>query len=341
MLTTSFINKRNNFEIKEIWDYLMTFGVEYDNPEHTVVVRDNGKIIGTGSVDGKVMKYFFIEKEYKGLGILPKIYNVLLSYLLDKNIIEHFIFTTPENEMIFKGIGLKKVLSTNRVLLLEGGFGTYQGWIDNINKKLNPNAKIRGAVVANCNPMTKGHKYLMEYAKDRVDELIVFIVEEDKSAFPTDVRYNIVKNEYKNDDKVVVVLGGPYIISQATFPTYFIKKLDERTHIYTELDAKIFSEKISVDLDIDIRFVGDEPIDRLTAQYNEKLLKSTENVKLRLEKIERIKDNKDYISASKVRRYLKEGKLEQAFELLTESSIEYLKSDLGKLTIKNIQEKES
>ncbi|MFB0972448.1 MAG: [citrate (pro-3S)-lyase] ligase, partial [Neofamilia sp.] len=76
-------------------------------------------------------------------------------------------------------------------------------------------------------------KHLLEYAKSKVDELIVFIVEEDKSTFTTEERYSIVKNEYKNDDKVVVILGGPYIISQATFPTYFIKKLDETTDIYT------------------------------------------------------------------------------------------------------------
>lgn len=341
MLTTSFINKRNNFEIREIWDYLQKYGVEFDNPEATVVVRENGKIIGTGSVHGKVMKYMFIDDNYKGLGILPKIYNSLLTYLLDKNILEHFIFTKPENEMIFTGIGLKKVLSTERVLLLEGGFGSYSSWINSIKSQLNKNIKNRGAIVANCNPMTKGHKYLMEYARDRVDELIVFIVEEDQSDFPTDVRYEIVKNEFKDDYKVVVVLGGPYIISQATFPTYFIKRLDETTEIYTELDANIFAQKIAVDLDISVRFVGDEPIDRLTAEYNNKLLKSTENMKMRLEKIDRIKDNEEYISASKVRRFIKEGNLDKAFSMLTNSSIDFLKTDEGQKIIEKIQRKES
>lgn len=339
MITTSFINKRNNFEIREIWDYLSKHGVEFDNPEKTVVARDKGKIIGTGSVDGKVMKYFFVEDEYKGMKILPNMYNSLLTYLLDKNILEHFIFTAPENEMIFTGIGLKKVLSTNRVLLLEGGFSSYNSWIKKIKTNLNPEVETRGAIVANCNPMTKGHKYLIDYAKEKVDELLVFIVEEDKSVFATEDRYNIVKNEYKDEDKVVVVLGGPYIISQVTFPTYFIKKFDETTDIYTELDAMLFSRKIAVDLQIDIRFVGDEPIDLLTAQYNSKLLKSTENVKLTLEKIDRIQDNDGYISASNVRRYISEGQMDNAFELLTESSIEFLKSESGKSTIEKIQRK--
>lgn len=341
MLTSNFVNKRNNFEIKEIWNYLQTHGVVYDNPEVSVVVRDQGKIIGTGSLDGKVMKYFFLEDDYKGQGILAQIYNMLLTYLLDQGITEHFIFTKPENYYIFKGIGLKKVIETDKVLLLEGGFTTYKKWVKSIKDQLNPNASTRGAIVANCNPMTKGHKFLMEYAKSKVDELIIFVVEENKSVFPTEVRYNIVKNEYKNDPKVLVVKGGNYIISQGTFPTYFLKKVDDSLDIYTELDAKIFSQRIAKDLDIDIRFVGDEPIDRLTAKYNEKLYKSTLGVKLRLEKIDRKEEMGSPISASRVRKLIKEGKLEEAYSLLVDSTIEFLKSPEGKKIIKKIQESES
>lgn len=341
MLTSNFVNKRNNFEIKEIWNYLQKHGVAYDNPEASVVVRDQGKIIGTGSLDGKVMKYFFLEDDYKGQGILAQIYNMLLTYLLDLGVTEHFIFTKPENYYIFKGIGLKKVIETEKVLLLEGGFNTYKKWVKSIKNQLNPKASTRGAIVANCNPMTKGHKYLMDYAKSKVDELIIFLVEENKSAFPTEVRYNIVKNEYKNDPKVLVVKGGNYIISQGTFPTYFLKKVDDSLDIYTELDAKIFSERIAKDLDIDIRFVGDEPIDRLTAKYNEKLYKSTLGVKLRLEKIDRKVEMGSPISASRVRRLIKEGKTEEAYPLLVDSTIEFLQSPEGEKIIKIIQESES
>lgn len=337
MLHTSYINKRNNFEIKEIWDFLQKYNVDFDNPEKTAVIRDDGKIVATGTIDGKVMKYFFIEPEYKGQGLTAEIYNALLSYLFEKGELEHFLFTKPENDYIFNGIGLSNVLSTDKVSLFEGGFSSYDSWINSVKEKLNPNAKKRGAIVANCNPMTLGHKYLIEYAKDRVDELIIFIVEEDQSIFPTEDRYEIVKNEYKDDDKVVVVLGGPYIISQVTFPTYFIKKIDDSTEIFTELDAKIFAEKISCDLEIDVRFVGDEPIDLLTAKYNEKLLKSARSSRLELEQIKRLKKADDFISASKVRKLIKEGRTEESFVMLPKSTIEYLKSDKGKKVIEKIQ----
>lgn len=341
MLFTSFINKRNNFEIRDIWNYLQKYGVEFDNPERTAVVRDNGRIVGTGSVDGKVMKYFFIEEEYKGQGILANLYNALLNYLLDNNTLEHYVFTIPKNDYIFKGIGLREVVSTQRVVLFEGGFSSYDNWINSIKNKLNPNAITRGAVVANCNPMTKGHKHLIEYAKEKVDELIVFIVEENRSAFTTQERYSIVKDEYKDDDKVVVVLGGAYIISQATFPTYFIKKVDETTDIYTELDATIFAKKIAKDLQIDIRFVGDEPIDLLTAKYNENLRKSSEKNDLLLEKIDRIKDNGDYISASNVRRLIGQGRVEETYPIITESTKRFLESEEGIKRIEEIQRKRS
>lgn len=338
MLFTGYVNKRNPFEVREIREFLESFGVKYDNPERTVVVRDNGKIVGSGSIDGLVMKYFFMDENYKGQGILPMIYTDLLNYLLENNILSHYVFTTPNNKVIFEGIGLQEVYSTERVTLLEGGFSSYNKWVESIKGQLNSSAKIRGAIVANCNPMTKGHRYLMDYAKDRVDELVVFIVEEDKSTFSTEERFSIVFNEFKNDDKVKVVLGGPYIISQATFPTYFIKKIDESTDIYTELDAKIFANRIAKDLDIDIRFVGDEPIDILTANYNEKLLNNSKEGNLSLVKIDRIQDNGDYISASIVRKLLGEGKICQAYSLVTDSTVKFLKSDTGQEKIKEIQE---
>ncbi|MDE6054695.1 MAG: adenylyltransferase/cytidyltransferase family protein, partial [Lachnospiraceae bacterium] len=38
-----------------------------------------------------------------------------------------------------------------------------------------------GSIVMNCNPFTRGHRYLIEQALMKVDKLYVFVVEEDKS----------------------------------------------------------------------------------------------------------------------------------------------------------------
>src|SRR5699024_11826575 len=109
----------------------------------------------------------------------------------------------------------------------------------------------RPSIFMNCNPMTKEHKYLINQTLKKVDDIIIFVVEEDKSVFPFKYRFNIMKDELKNLDNVELVKGGPYIISQGTFPTYFIKEKDEMLSTYTELDGSIFGDKIAKDLEID------------------------------------------------------------------------------------------
>lgn len=326
MFFTSTINQNIELERKQVSEFLKKYDVEYDNPEHTVVIRDKGKIIATGSVDDKVLKYLFIDDNYKGQGLMVEIYNALLDYLLKKDIDEYFVFTKPKNEEIFTSLGLEKIVATDHVLLLEGGFSSYETWVKSIEEKLNPEAKTRGAIVANCNPMTLGHKYLIEKSADRVDELIVFIVEEDKSFFSTKDRFDIVKEEFKDRSDIVVVLGGAYIISQATFPTYFLKKEDDNLDIYTKLDAKIFAKKIASDLNIDYRFVGEEPLDGLTNAYNQNMQEEFSKYDLELVVIKRKEHGRQVISASRVRSLLDQGLVDEALELLPKASQNFIQS---------------
>lgn len=339
MYFASEINKRNKFETDEILSFLRKNGVIYDFPKISFVIREEGEIIATASMDDKVMKYFYVQDEYKGQGLMSILYNELVNYAMDNNILDYYVFTKPKNLELFTGLGLRKVISTDKVLLLEGGFGNYESWVSNIRKKLDKNAVNRGAIVANANPLTRGHKYLIEYAMKKVDELIVFVVEEDKSMFTTEERFNIIKDEFK-DSNIKVVLGGPYIISSATFPTYFLKKVDDFTEIYTELDAKLFSEKIAKDLRIKIRFVGDEPTDELTSRYNKSLKKYCEKDDLEVEIIERLKNDEGYISASELREFLKEGKLEAALKIAAPSTARYLQSEKGAEKINKIRNDE-
>lgn len=50
-----------------------------------------------------------------------------------------------------------------------------------------------GAIVMNCNPFTKGHRYLIEQALKTVEYLYIFVVEEDKSYFKFQDRLKMVK----------------------------------------------------------------------------------------------------------------------------------------------------
>ena len=334
------INFNNNNDIEEIKEYLKENSVDYDLPDKTFVIRDKGKIIATGSAEGNILKYFFSSDEYQGQGLMGIIYNSLLNHLLENNYNSFFVFTSPCNKNIFLSLGLKEVYSTSRVSLFEGGFYNYQKWISAVKDNLSPKSGIRGAMVVNTNPMTLGHKYLIEMSSKKVEELLVFVVEEDISLFPFKDRFNIVKEELKDYKNVIVIKGGPYIISRGTFPTYFIKKKDDMLDIYTELDGSIFAKKIAQDLEIDIRFFGEEPIDIVTLNYNNTLKSILEDSSIDVDIVKRKQIGDTIISASYVRNLLKKNKIEEAYNYLPKATIDYLESEKGKEIIKKLQNKE-
>ena len=331
------INFNNNNDVEEIKEYLKENSVDYDLPNKTFVIRDKGKIIATGSAEGNILKYFFSSDEYQGQGLMGSIYNSLLNHLLENNYNSFFVFTKPCNKNIFLSLGLKEVYSTSRVSLFEGGFYNYQKWISAVKNNLSPKSGVRGAIVVNTNPMTLGHKYLIELSSKKVEELLVFVVEEDISVFPFKDRLNIVKEELKDYKNVVVIKGGPYIISRGTFPTYFIKKKDDMLDIYTELDGSIFAKKIAEDLEIDIRFFGEEPIDIVTLNYNNTLKGILEDSSIDVDIVKRKQIGDTIISASYVRNLLKNDKVEEAYKYLPKATINYLNSEKGKEIVKTLQ----
>lgn len=330
------LNLNNEKEVKEIKDFLDGFHINYELPDKTFVIRDKGLIIGTGSVEGNILKYFFLKEEYKGEGLLNILYNDLLNHLLKSGYDSFFVFTTPNNKIIFKSLGLKEISSTARVSLFEGGFYNYERWMEK-TKSLMPSKKgSRGAIVVNCNPMTLGHKYLIEKSLEKVDQLIIFVVQEDKSTFPFQDRFNIIQEELKEYENIYLIKGGPYIISQATFPTYFIKKKDEMLDIYTEIDGKIFADKIAKDLEIDIRFFGSEPKDLVTLAYNNTLEGILKAANIDVEIVERKEIEDNIVSASYVRNLLSQGEIDQAYKYLPQATIDYLESDNGRGIIKKL-----
>lgn len=331
------LNQSNPLEINEIKSFLKKFNVYYDFPDKTYVIRDEGEVIATGSASGNILKYFFADCNYSGEGAIGIIYNSLLDYIIEGGYNSYFIFTTPDNKEIFQSLGLNEVISTNSVTLLEGGFYNYDKWIEGIRKEVGGNKGKRGAIVVNCNPMTLGHKYLITEALKQVDDLLIFVVEEDASIFPFEARYNILLNEFKDKKRVSVLKGGPYIISRGTFPTYFIKQKDKMLEIYTELDAKIFGDKIASDLEIDTRFLGSEPLDVITNAYNSSLEQILTYSGIEVRIIPRIESGENPISASFVRQLLKEDRYEEAYKLLPESTIEFLKSEEGSGVINKIK----
>ena len=179
-------------------------------------------------------------------------------------------------------------------------------------------SKLCGCIVMNCNPFTNGHKYLIETAATQVDMLFIFVLEEDKSVFCFKDRFEMVKENTKHIPNVKVLKSGRYIISSITFPEYFAKDNQKSVNIDMSNDIITFATEIAPVLNITKRFVGEEPFCAVTNEYNNQLMKILPQYGIELLVIPRVKELDEAISASSVRRNLKEGNLNIVKKLVPE-----------------------
>ncbi|MGE5630131.1 MAG: adenylyltransferase/cytidyltransferase family protein, partial [Caulobacteraceae bacterium] len=200
---------------------------------------------------------------------------------------------------------------------------------------------VVSSIVVNCNPFTLGHQYLIEKAASESDILHVFVVWEDKSSFPSSVRYELVKKGTAHLSNVVVHKGKNYVISNATFPSYFLKDYDEIVETHAHLDLNIFGKYIVPALGINRRYVGEEPYCKVTKAYNTIMKNVLPQYGVKVIEIPRLENENGAISASKVREIIKQGRLDDVCALVPKTTYEYLKSPEAENIIANIMQKTS
>jgi [citrate (pro-3S)-lyase] ligase len=93
-------------------------------------------------------------------------------------------------------------------------------------------------------------------------------VKEDASSFSYEDRFALVAAGVKNISKLTLHQGSDYIISRATFPGYFLKDKLVIDHSWAGIDLLLFREYIAPALGITDRYVGTEPLDTVTSNYN-------------------------------------------------------------------------
>ena len=203
----------------------------------------------------------------------------------------------------------------------------------------------------NANPFTLGHKYLIEKAKEQVDNLFVIPVKEDVSLFPYEDRLEMIRSGCEG--LATVLEGSDYQISAATFPTYFLKELSEASETQMLLDLDLFGRHIAPAIGATVRFVGTEPSDPLTARYNELMKKVLPSYGISIVEIHRLKvpesavelspksaaaspersrrEGVSYagcVQASDVRKSLKKGSFQTAVALTPPTTWPYLVAEL-------------
>lgn len=184
---------------------------------------------------------------------------------------------------------------------------------------------LRGVVVMNCNPFTLGHRYLIEQAAKQVERLFVMVVREDCSLFAYAERKSMVEQGVAHLKNVTVIDGSEYAISQATFPTYFLKRLDDAADTQMLLDLDLFRRHIAPALGATVRFVGTEPTDQLTRRYNELMHEVLTDVR----EISRLEKEGNAVSASRVRKAMEQGDMSTIRQLVPPTTLPYIIAHLA------------
>ncbi len=331
------ISLKSKYEVNEVEKFLEKFNLKYEDVDYTVVIRENEEVIATCSKKENILKCFAIDESYQGLGLSNNLISKVTEKLFLEDIFHSFIFTKPENQFLFEGLAYKNIFTTDKVSLLESGNKNINSTLDKLKKEYNiEDDKEYATIVMNCNPFTLGHRYIIENACRENENIIIFVVEEDKSVFPFKSRFKLIKEGTKDLENVVVVPAGEYIISSATFPNYFLKKNDNALKEYTKLDCNIFGKYFASKFNIVKRYVGTEPHCEVTNMYNESIKDILPNYGVKVEIIDRKEVDEDAISASRVRKLLKERDFDKIKKLVPKTTLDFLLSEEGEKVISKL-----
>ncbi|AET70648.1 (citrate (pro-3S)-lyase) ligase [Desulfosporosinus orientis DSM 765] len=345
------VNLKSRLEREEVETFLASFDLGFDQDvDYTLVVRqdrpqnvrtERTPIVGTCSKAKNVLKCFAVREEFRGQGIASTLVSVVIDKLFSQGIYHCFVFTKPSQAPIFTALNFKLIQGNESVALLENGILDIGQSLKEMKNRYSIGDEEKAALVMNCNPLTLGHQFLIEEASQNNKEVLIFVVEEEQSLFPFAIRFDLIRRGTAHLGNVKVIPSGEYIISSATFPSYFIREEGEKMKAYADLDASIFGKYFGKYLNIKKRYVGEEPYCPVTRTYNETMKRVLPKYGVELIEIRRKAFEKTAISASLVRSLLKEESPQDLSSYLPEVTLEFLKTSYGKEIAEKIKNSHS
>lgn len=338
--------------------FLKRNGLRFDDMHYyAAITDDDGEMIAGGGLKGNVIKCVAVDDAHKGEAIANTLISHLIAHANEEGHSNVMLFTKPKNRQLFESLSFRLLAEAPEAVLMETGIGGINNMVEQLKKikeegevckennqeckkeektnlntttpqHLNPSAPqplttttpLRGVVVMNCNPFTLGHRYLIEQAAKQVERLFVMVVREDCSLFAYAERKAMVEQGVAHLENVTVIDGSEYAISQATFPTYFLKRLDDAADTQMLLDLDLFRRHIAPALGTTVRFVGTEPIDQLTRRYNQLMHEVLADVR----ETARLEKKGNAVSASRVRKAMEQGDMSTIRQLVPPTTLPYI-----------------
>ena len=299
------------------------------------IFDDDGQMIATGSLFGNTLRCMAVSSAHRGEGLMADIVAHLVQKQMELGNTHLFLYTKVESEKFFAPLGFTKIAQVgDKLVFMENrrdGFSRY------IQSLMPAYSETPGAaLVMNANPFTNGHDYLVSKAAAENERVVLFVLSEDRSLVPYEDRMAMVKAGAAKYPNVTVVSSGSYMISSATFPSYFLKDDALVTGTHARLDATLFT-RIAKELNLTCRYVGEEPFSAATSAYNDALAAILPDAGVELRVIPRKEQEGTPISASHVRKLIHDGKIEEIRALVPQTTYDYLTSEKGARAIAAIK----
>ncbi|MBQ3180052.1 MAG: [Firmicutes bacterium] len=301
-------------------------GIQRDNNlDYTCGIFDEaGNLIATGSCFSNTLRCLAVAGEHRHKGLMKRIVAHLTEVQKERGNEHLFMYTKVTSAPYMKSfyeiarVGNELVFMEN----LPDGFANY---CTDLAKTYREGERIAG-IVMNANPFTNGHLHLVEKAASENDVLHLFILSEEAGPIPFAVRRRLVHAGVAHLPNVICHDSGPYIVSSATFPSYFLKDGDLVIRTQAALDLRVFG-KIAQTLGIKRRYVGQELTSHVTRLYNQVMLEELPKMGMECIEIPRLESDDRIISASTVRQAIHDDKLDTIREMLPPSTYEFFTSE--------------
>ena len=362
----------DRFANSQIQKLLQEEGIRRDpNLDYTCGMYDDDmNIIATGSLFGNTLRCMAVSHLHQGEGLMNEIVTHLIETQFECGNTHLFLYTKCSTAKFFRDLGFSEIARvSDQLVFMENKKTGFSDYLKKLQKESNHDSisgsfisstdtsaksvvssadcsetpkvpKNIAALVMNANPFTNGHLYLVEKAAAENDILHLFMVSEDASLVPYSVRKQLIMEATSHLPNICYHDSGPYIISNATFPSYFQK--DESSVItgHALLDLTIF-QAIAKALHINRRYVGEEPTSQVTGIYNNIMAEELPKSDIECIIVPRLEFNGTPVSASTVRQAIHDGKIEDIIPLVPETTYNFFKSPKASEIIKRIQEYEN
>lgn len=304
--------------------FLKRNGLRIDDMNYyAAALDDDGEMIAGGGLKDDVIKCVAVDDAHKGEAIANTLVSHLISHANQEGYSCIKLFTKPKNRQLFESLSFRLLAEAPEAILMETGIGGISNTVKALERTREDGE--RGVIVMNCNPFTLGHRYLIEQAAKQVKRLYVMVVREDCSLFAYTERKAMVEQGVADIENVSVIDGSDYAISRATFPTYFLKRLDDAADTQMLLDLDLFRRHIAPALGATVRFVGTEPTDQLTRRYNQLMHDALKDVR----ETDRLEKDGYAVSASRVRKAMEEGDMNTIRQLVPPTTLPYIIAHLA------------